>query len=119
MTHEEWSARDSRAAAYARQGGYCALCWERMSENVYEAHHRLRRALMPAGALWCPCNIVALHPRCHTQGPDAVHDNPERARELGLILDTNADPREVPIIVSWPWDGLAMLECSSIVASLA
>lgn len=117
MEHQEWSARAAREAAYARQGGHCALCWARMAEGYFEAHHRLRRALMPAGALWCPCNIVALHPRCHTQGPEAVHDHPERARVLGLILDTTAEPRVVQVRVQWPWDGPALLECTSMVAS--
>ena len=116
--HVEWGARESREACFDRQGSACALCGERMSRDRFEAHHRLRRALMPAGALWCPCNIVALHPRCHTQGPDAVHDNPERARGLGLILASTADPRTVPVTITWPWQGPAILECvDAVVAS--
>lgn len=121
MSHVDWDAGTVRLAAYDRQGGLCLQCYEPMGEREggrWEAHHRLRRRDMPKGAKWCPCNIVALHSRCHTQGPEAVHDHPEEARERGLILDTSADPREVPVWIEWPWSGPATLDCESLVCSI-
>lgn len=117
--HQRWDAGDSRLAAYDRQGGLCGLCWESLGqrEGSWEAHHRLRRRDMPKPYTWCPCDIVALHARCHTQGRVAVHDNPDMARGLGLILDTSDDPRDVPVFIEWPWFGLAMLDCESFVCS--
>lgn len=113
-----WTPEACRAAIIERQGGYCARCWERCPADSLEAHHRLKRALMPAEFLWCPCNVVGLHARCHTQGRFAVHDHPEDAREQGLILWTNEDPRQVPIMVRWPWQAESALLCNGDVGSL-
>lgn len=115
-----WDGPAAHRAARDRQGGQCALCWR--PAPVMEAHHRLRVALMPADARWCPCNIVALCPRCHTQGIRtrweepmplgswAVHDHPTQAGWLGLVLHDGADPREEPVMVRWPWVGLGYLD---------
>jgi hypothetical protein len=73
---------------------------------------------MPAEFLWCPCDVVGLHARCHTQGRFAVHDHPEDARKSGLILWTNEDPRRVPIMVRWPWVAESALLCNGDVGSL-
>jgi 5-methylcytosine-specific restriction endonuclease McrA len=117
MDHECWEPDQSRLAIHARQGGLCALCWNPVRIEDMEAHHRLKRALMPKAALWCPCDLVGLHRRCHTQGPYAVHDHPEKARERSLVLWTNEDPREVPIQIEWPWHGPGVLLCNGDVGS--
>lgn len=122
----DWTAADSRLACYWRQGTLCARCWEPLGQpdGEWEAHHRLRRSWMPKEALWCPCNIVALHARCHTQGPGrpgdgqwAVHDWPIEAGVLGLLLPSHADPRKQWVMVVWPWQGSAFLDCDSTVVS--
>jgi len=112
-----WTPEQARSAIWNRQGGLCALCWKTMPPDQMEAHHRLRRALMPKPALWCCCNLVGLHMECHTQGPRAVHAHPEEARAAALILPTNADPREVPIQIEWPWWGQGFLLCNGDVGS--
>jgi hypothetical protein len=95
----------------------CARCWASLGspEDVYEAHHRMRRRDLPG---WCVCNIVILHPRCHTQGPLAVHDHPLEAKKLGLIVEPWLDPREVPLWVEWPWENHSLLDCESQVVSM-
>lgn len=90
--HELTTAALIRPIVWQRQAGLCALCCEQLGQD-WEAHHRRRRNLLG----WCPCNIVALHPRCHTQGPTAVHDNPALARGLGLIVPSwGPEPAKVP-----------------------
>lgn len=120
MSHIDWDPGDARLAVYDRQGGLCGLCWDPLGSREsgpWEAHHRLRRRDMPKIGKWCPCDLVALHARCHTQGRTAVHDHPEMAMGLGLIVSPGDDPREVPVFVEWPWIGLATLSCESFVCS--
>ena len=98
----------------------CALCWENLpplESGGWEGHHRLKVRNMPRDARWCPCDVVALHARCHTQGPTAVHDHPDDARALGLILDMAEDPRDVVVQIRSPWDGPAYLNCEAMVVS--
>lgn len=96
-----------------RQGGLCAACWQHLSPENQELHHRQRRRVLG----WCACNVVGLHPRCHTQGPQAVHDQPLWAQDRGLIVPTWADPPEVPIHVEWPWVGESFLACDGHLVS--
>lgn len=115
--HQQWTAAESRAVCHERQGGLCARCWTPLpavTDGGWEAHHRIRRRDMPG---WCPCNIVALHARCHTQGPLAVHDHPDEARRLGLILHPLADPRAETLEYHWLFDGPVYLECDGMVVS--
>lgn len=119
-THRtDWTPETARAAIHSRQGGLCALCWLGLGgvEDRWEAHHRLRRQLMPSDARWCPCDLVGLHARCHTQGDRAVHDHPENAHQLGLVLLSFEDPRTIPVPIRWPWEGHAFLACDSSVVS--
>lgn len=117
MTHrEDWEPGTCREAVWYRQGGLCALCWEPMGgvESNWEAHHRLRRRDLPG---WCPCNIVGLHARCHTQGAQAVHDHPAEAHDLALVLHPEQDPRDEPVEVLYPWVGKGYLDCDGMVVS--
>lgn len=96
--HELLSAADARSSAFVRQLGLCARCGEPMRFGDFEAHHRRRRNVLG----WCLCNVVALHPRCHTQGPLAVHDHVEQSRDMGLIVSTfGPQPFDVPV---WLYD---------------
>lgn len=117
LEHRELGGRLARLTAYERQGGVCLACRRPMSPDAFEAHHRVRRAHMG----WCPCNIVALHPRCHTMGAGAVHDHPEWARACGLIVPAVADPRQVPVYTVHPWSAWVWLLCDGTLetASLA
>jgi hypothetical protein len=115
----DWTGATARVACWWRQGGLCGLCWEplgTLEEGRFEAHHRERRRDLPG---WCPCNIVVLHPRCHTQGPAAVHDHPDMAAPLGLIVAavSMVDPRDVAMVVRWPWEGEGYLDCDGMVVS--
>lgn len=113
--HELLSADVARATAYDRQGGYCLRCHEPMPLDRFEAHHRRRRQLLG----WCACNVVALHARCHTQGAYAVHDHPQTARDLGLIVPSwGVEPCEIPVLVKWPFVGMALLSCDGMVCSV-
>lgn len=123
MTHNLLTAEQVRPIVHSRQGGLCARCWEPLG-SWWEAHHRRKRAILD----WCPCNIVALHPRCHTQGPSsperggqwAVHDHPTMAQAFGLIVPSWLSlDRPVSVEVQWPWTGPAMLSCDGDVVSLA
>lgn len=118
MTHPHVfvDAAAARSAAYERQGGYCLRCHSTMSPDRYEAHHRRRRRVLG----WCLCNVVALHPRCHTQGPLAVHDHPADAVQRGLIVPTHSDepPCEIPVAITWPWSAPALLSCDGMVCSI-
>lgn len=115
----DWTAERAREAIWYRQGGQCALCWGNMGpvDGRWEAHHRLKVRNMPRNARWCTCDLVGLDPRCHTQGPAAVHDHPDDARVLGLILDAEQDPRDVVVQVQWPWTGEGYLDCEGMVVS--
>ena len=121
--HQAIDAREARAIVWARQGSLCARCWQPMHSWSWEAHHRQRRRESVAG--WCPCNVVGLHPRCHTQGITrqatglwAVHDEPELARAHGLIVPSWApNPADVPTTIGWPWQGSAYLDHEGMVVS--
>lgn len=114
MTHQLLTAAAVRPIVWERQGGHCARCHQPMPADRWEAHHRKRRDTLG----WCPCNIVGLHARCHTQGPMAVHDHPGEAVELGLIVRTyGPDPHLVPVDVPWPWRGPGFLTCDGMVVS--
>jgi hypothetical protein len=107
--HNLLSAVDWRVALWWRQGGQCAACWRGLGpvEGLWHAHHRQRRRVLGN----CPCNGVALHPTCHVQGPQAVHDQPERAQRMGLIVPAwYDDPATLPIEIRWPWRGFAFLD---------
>ena len=95
MTHQlDIPLAGLRELIFIRQYGLCARCGGPMRFDDFEAHHRRRRNVLG----WCPCNIVALHPRCHTQGPLAVHDHVEQSRLIGLIVPTfGAEPFDVEL----------------------
>jgi hypothetical protein len=114
MSHNVLTASIVRPIVWDRQGGHCARCHTLMEPSNWEAHHRRRRGILD----WCPCNIIGLHPRCHTQGPLAVHDHPAMARELGLIVPSyGPEPFDVPLLVRWPFSGEAFLACDGMVVS--
>lgn len=96
-----------------RQGHLCASCWNSLSADQQELHHRQRRRVLG----WCPCNVVGLHPRCHTMSQVAVHSRPEWAISRGLIVPTWASPPETPVHVEWPWVGESYLSCDGSLVS--
>lgn len=114
--HVATSARHARTVAYERQGGHCLACWAPMTPEVFDAHHRQRRSAF-AGPTWCSCNIVALHPACHTIAPSSVHQRPEWAKGRGLIVPPWLDPRGVPVEIRWPWTGWVLLDCEGLAVS--
>lgn len=113
LEHEGWAPALLHVMARDRQGEMCASCWERMGPGDQELHHRQSRRVLG----WCPCNIVGLHRRCHTQGPAAVHDHPEAAILAGLIVPTWEDPRVVAVTGwRWLWEAPSLLTCDGMVA---
>lgn len=112
MTHQRLTPAGARAAVYDRQAGVCYACGTGMHPGDMDAHHRLRRRdARMAGGEWCPCLIVGLHSSCHNPGPSSVHGDPERARGLGLIVPSWADPRVVPVWLQAPWPHGILLGC--------
>lgn len=91
-----------------RQYGTCLLCHVGIRPGEGHLHHRVRRRVLG----WCPCNLVLLHADCHVVAPAAVHQQPARALELGLIVSSHpGDPRPVPIAHQWPYTGQMLLLC--------
>lgn len=88
-----------REALWERCGGYCespACGGVPLGAGKWDAHHRLMRS---HGGLDELPNLVALHPRCHTQGTRAVHDNVGWAVDRGLIVLGGRDPAVVPVVL--------------------
>jgi hypothetical protein len=112
-THVFTEPAKLHALVTERQGGLCAACWEPLPPTAQELHHRQRRRVLG----WCACNVVGLHPRCHTLHPLAVHQRPEWAASVGLIVPTWASPPQVPLHVQWPWSGESYLSCDGLLVS--
>jgi hypothetical protein len=83
---DEWT----RDALFARCKGLCEACGKALNRQRFDAHHRQRRR----GGDHRLCNLVALHPACHTVQPDSVHQNPKRSRDLGLIVRSTEEPAD-------------------------
>jgi len=74
---------------WARCGGLCELCGDRLGA-VWQAHHRRLRS---RGGHDEPANIVGLHVLCHRR----VHGHPEWATGQGFQVSAYADPAAVPL----------------------
>lgn len=112
MTHRLLTPAHVRAVIWDRQGGMCARCWTGMEPDTMDAHHRLRRRDLG----WCSCNVVGLHPTCHTIAPGAVHQAVETATAAGLIVRSGiVSPADVPLWAGWPWQAWSMLTCDGLV----
>lgn len=109
--HRALTARAVREVIWERQGGACGSCGTGMHPEGMHAHHRTRRRDLG----WCPCNIIGLHGDCHVIAPEAVHQRVTWARERGLIVPTWDDPRDVPVLLSFPWAAWSMLTCDGLV----
>jgi hypothetical protein len=100
-----------RPILYARCRGRCELCGDQLGD-VWDAHHRQHRS---RGGPDCPCNGAALHPGCHTLGPNAVHVRVRLATESGHNVSRYDDPRltamEVPQRVHLLAGGPVLLSC--------
>jgi 5-methylcytosine-specific restriction endonuclease McrA len=77
--------KELRDLVWDRDGGRCAICGQGLSEKRWECHHRKLRS---QGGRDEPANLLALHPRCHSE----AHDNRTWARERGYIVHPNTDP---------------------------
>lgn len=80
-------APELREAVFARSGGLCELCGERLTA-VWECHHRKLRS---QGGLDSVTNLLALHPLCHRR----AHGHPAWAKEVGLIVHSMDNPARV------------------------
>jgi hypothetical protein len=85
---------DVRPLLVMRSQGRCELCGGVLS-GLWEAHHRQLRRL----GVDCACNGLALHPRCHTQHRDSVHDNPAASYARGTLVHSWDDPAAAPLIL--------------------
>lgn len=80
-----------------RSKGRCELC----GRPADGQHHRRRRNIPPAD---CPCNLIDTCTDCHTAAPGAIHRNPRRSRELGLIVSSYvAGHITSPILLGEQW----------------
>lgn len=104
---------EARRIVYGRSGGRCEAPWcgAPLGDRM-EAHHRLTRRFGPD----CPCNLLALCSRCHHA---EVHEQPERARDHGLIVSrhTAVPPAEVPAVLHRR--GPVLLDCHGKFARVA
>jgi 5-methylcytosine-specific restriction endonuclease McrA len=83
-----------RAALWIRSGGLCEACGLLLPEKGWHAHHRLRVA---HGRLDTLPNLVALHPLCHVNAPQAVHQRTGWAQDRGLLVKSTDDPVLMPL----------------------
>ena len=79
----------------ARAGHYCEACGNPCAE--FALHHR---RLKSQGGKDEPCNLIAVHHKCHNLGTDSIHLNPKRSMEMGWIVPSYAKPNEWPLILS-------------------
>ena len=110
MTHQRRTPAEAREVAYHRQDGSCWACWTGVRPEEGHLHHRRRRRDLTADELWCSCVTVLLHPDCHVVAPQSVHQRPEWARSVGLVVPSWGDQRVVPIIGGFV--GSVLLDCS-------
>jgi len=83
-----------------RAAGYCEACgWP--AARV-EFHHRQARGMGGTGDeqlrradVDTAGNLLRLHPACHAW----AHAHPARARALGWIVPSWADPADIPVLV--------------------
>lgn len=90
-----------RLLAVVRSGGLCERCGlplgayagdDGETVHVFDGHHRLLRSQGGPDTL---TNCVALHRLCHSW----AHHNPEKARELGLIVPRGHSPETWAVIL--------------------
>lgn len=80
---------ENRAAVRARSGGRCEAALPGVcTVNATDVHHRRRRRDGGHEV----ANLLDLCRACHRW----AHDNPARARELGVIVSVYADPARTP-----------------------
>jgi 5-methylcytosine-specific restriction endonuclease McrA len=89
---DDWT----RDCLYVRSGGCCEACGRPMDRRGMHAHHRQKRQHGDHSL----ANLVGLHPNCHVVAPEAVHQNPKRAKERGLILSSVKRPAEEPLVLA-------------------
>lgn len=78
-----------------RAGYYCEVCGK--SGDNFALHHR---KLKSQGGKDEPCNLIAVHHKCHNLGTDSIHLNPKRSVENGWIVPSWAEPSEFPLRLS-------------------
>ncbi len=81
-------APELREAVWARCGGLCELCGDRLNPASWHAHHRKLRS---RGGEDSVTNLAGLHPRCH----DRAHSHVAWAEQAGFIVPAHADPVDV------------------------
>jgi hypothetical protein len=82
-----------RGLVYARSKGYCEKCGGQLPFS-WALHHR---KLKSRGGKDEVENLVALHHECHNLATDSVHNNPNKATEVGLMVSSWSNPAECPV----------------------
>lgn len=75
-----------------RAGNYCEKCG--MPCDDFALHHRKLRS---QGGKDEPCNLIAVHHKCHNLGTDSIHNQPEKSRVKGWIVPSWAEPSDYPL----------------------
>ena len=75
-----------------RAGFYCEACG--LPGDNFALHHRKLRS---QGGKDEPCNLIAVHHACHNLGTNSIHLAPARAKALGQIVPSWAQPHEYPL----------------------
>lgn len=98
---KRWTASDWETAntvLWVRDRDRCGWCGQALRDRV-DRHHRKRKTI--GGDRFC--NVVLLHPECHTVNAGSVHTEPALAMRRGFIVPSWADPLEVPILLAGEW----------------
>lgn len=86
-----------RAACWERAHGRCEVDGLPLDPGRWDCHHRQLRT---AGGPDCLCNVLALHPTCHTVAPLSVHQEPRRSTQRGLMVGRyDLEPFDVPALL--------------------
>lgn len=86
-----------------RAGYYCEACG--LPGQDFALHHR---QLKSQGGKDEPCNLIAVHHKCHNLGTYSIHLNPAKAVERGQIVPGWANPLEFHLTL--PDDSKVLLD---------
>jgi hypothetical protein len=75
-----------------RANNHCEMCGS--GGDNFALHHR---KLKSQGGKDEPCNLIAVHHKCHNLGTNSIHLNPKRSIENGWIVPSWAEPSGFPL----------------------
>lgn len=83
----------------ARCAGHCEVCGWPLGDN-WAIHHRKLRKHGGTDDIW---NLLAVHHHCHNLGTGSIHLNPKFSYEMGYLVKSYDDPKEVAVARPEGW----------------